>query len=149
MLEVDKADFARQVDKWLKKNEEKVIDLAVDVLSDLALDTEFHLKEGLSTPGGKGPDGKIIRSQPGQLPFAQSGDLRRSIGSIVKRMGSRAEAFVGSGINAEPVEYAKYLEGNDEEPGIRPFLYWVKYLFSLETFKERFKERFKSTFLKG
>lgn len=113
----------------MRKAHTKVGTLAVKVL-----------KEGLKNRFGKTPkDKKYANSPKGTLPYMHTGALRKSIGVKVLSNPNGVSSKVGSGVNAYPIEYAKYLEGENHD-GIRPFLWAISALYTPERVLEYFKK---------
>ena len=107
-----------------------------------ATDGERMLKRGLSYRAGRKPGGKGYVSSPkGSLPYMHSGRLRKSIGSKVYVHGRKVESEVGSGARGAAIEYAQYLQGENND-GIRPFLDYIEGVYNVEVIKDEFLKIF-------
>ena len=101
------------------------------------------LKDGLKNRFGKSPKDKNYMNSPkGTLPYMHTGMLRKSIGHKVITVKNVVTSKVGSGLNAYPIEYAKYLEGRNHD-GIRPFLWAISALYTPERVKAYFDKFYK------
>ena len=70
-----------------------------------------------------------------------SGRLRRSIGYKVLARGKKVSSEVGSGARNNAIEYAQYLQGNNND-GIRPFLDYIEGVYNAEVIKDEFLDIF-------
>ncbi len=104
--------------KQLQKKRWQLNDAQRKVVENTARMAEVYLKQILSVPGGIGPDGKTIRSAPGQPPRLQSGRLQANAGTKVHYSGNKIKfaAFVNH------VPYAAHLEFGTAKMAARPFL---------------------------
>lgn len=109
----------------------------------VASEAERMLKRGLSWRAGRDSSSPEYQNSPkGSLPYMHTGRLRNSIGYKVMTKGSKVRSEVGSGTRGLGVEYAKYLQG-DNNDGIRPFLDYIEGVYNAETIDEAFLQFFK------
>jgi hypothetical protein len=66
-----------------------------------------------------------------------TGRLRNSIGYKVTVKGNKVISEVGSGTRGLGVEYAKYLQGYNND-GLRPFLDYIEGVYNAQTIDEAF-----------
>lgn len=135
-------DFEEAVSNWAKRTAERIVVAGVEGAVQLASEAELQLKEGLAVYGGQPRSKDYESSLPGEMPRQHTGDLKNSIGNEVTREGSVVTAKVGSGVSKDTIEYAKYLQGN-EEPGIRPFLWYISDFFTRKNLTKYINERMK------
>lgn len=135
----DNTGFVDKVTAFLNNVKKEAIEAAVYAHSYCASEATQWLKLNLSERYGRKPGAKDYRnSSPGELPYMHSGRLRNSIGFKVYLKGTLIESEVGSGAQGTaPVEYAKYLEGNDSD-GIRPFLWAAEPVYNPDRIAEIF-----------
>lgn len=113
----------------LAREQQNQAEAMVKAQIKVASESVRHLKKALSVSGGrrgqknarKGGSDPYVTSPKGSLPYKHTGGLMRSIG--FKNFANKNYIWtkIGSGVNAPPVEYAKYLEGYNHD-GLRPFL---------------------------
>lgn len=109
----------------------------------VASEAERMLKRGLSWRAGRDSSSPEYQNSPkGSLPYMHTGSLRKTIGYKVNAKGSKVISEVGSGARRRNVEYAKYLQG-DNNDGIRPFLDYIEGVYNAETIDEAFLQFFK------
>lgn len=109
----------------------------------VASEGERMLKKGLSWRAGRDSSSPDYQNSPrGSLPYMHTGRLRNSIGYKVTAKGNKVISEVGSGTRGLGVEYAKYLQGYNND-GIRPFLDYIEGVYNAQTIEEAFLEFFK------
>lgn len=127
----------------LQEEERNAVLAMTKAHSNVASEATAKLKRGLSFRAGRSPKDKNYQNSPaGSLPYAHTLRLRDSIGYKILAQGRRVFSEVGSGAGASSVEYAKYLEGRNND-GIRPFLWAVKNDYNAEKINKKFWEYFK------
>lgn len=118
-----------ELNNLFDKEPQNQMDAMIKAQTKLATQAEAKLKRGLSHNGGRG---KGAKSSPvGEMPYLHTGRLRNSIGFKVLARKKDVQTRIGSGAMANPIEYAKYLEGRNHD-GIRPFLWAIKDLVTSE-----------------
>lgn len=133
----------KELDDALKQEQENTVKAISKAHIKTASDAERSLKRGLSWRAGKDPSDPTYRNSPkGSLPYMHTGRLRRSIGYKVLTRGKKVSSEVGSGARGAAIEYAQYLQGNDND-GIRPFLDYIEGIYNAETIKQEFLGIFK------
>lgn len=109
----------------------------------VASEGERMLKKGLSWRAGRNSSSPDYQNSPkGSLPYMHTGRLRNSIGYKVLAHGNKVVSEVGSGVRGLGVEYAKYLQGYNND-GIRPFLDYIEGVYNAQTIDEAFLEYFR------
>lgn len=104
----------------------------------VASEGERMLKKGLSWRAGRDSKSPDYQNSPkGSLPYMHTGRLRNSIGFKVTAHGNKVISEVGSGVRGLGVEYAKYLQGYNND-GIRPFLDYIEGVYNAQTIEEAF-----------
>lgn len=104
----------------------------------VASEAERMLKKGLSYRAGRDSSSPDYRNSPkGSLPYMHTGRLRNSIGYKVTVKGNKVISEVGSGTRGLGVEYAKYLQGYNND-GLRPFLDYIEGVYNAQTIDEAF-----------
>lgn len=104
----------------------------------VASEGERMLKKGLSWRAGRDSKSPDYQNSPrGSLPYMHTGRLRNSIGFKVTAKGNKVISEVGSGTRGLGVEYAKYLQGYNND-GIRPFLDYIEGVYNAQTIEEAF-----------
>lgn len=127
----------------LEAEQQNVIQAMAKAHSKAAADAVRSLKRGLSYRAGRTPRDKSYQNSPkGALPYAHTMRLRNSIGFKVVSHGNRVSSAVGSGANGNGVDYAKYLQG-DNDDGIRPFLDYVTGYYNPQTIVAEFEAVYK------
>lgn len=127
----------------LQEEERNAVLAMTKAHSKVAAEATAKLKRGLSFRAGRSPKDKNYQNSPAaSLPYAHTLRLRDSIGYKILAQGRRVFSEVGSGAGAASVEYAKYLEGRNND-GIRPFLWAVKNDYNPEKINKKFWEYFK------
>lgn len=113
----------------------------------VASEGERMLKKGLSWRAGRDSKSPDYQNSPrGSMPYMHTGRLRNSIGYKVTAKGNKVISEVGSGTSGLGVEYAKYLQGYNND-GIRPFLDYIEGVYNAQTIEEAFLQYFQP--LKG
>lgn len=108
-----------------------------------ASEGERMLKKGLSWRAGRDSSSPDYQNSPkGSLPYMHTGRLRSSIGYKVLAHGNKVVSEVGSGVRGLGVEYAKYLQGYNND-GIRPFLDYIEGVYNAQTIDEAFLQYFR------
>ena len=109
----------------------------------VASEGERMLKKGLSWRAGRNSSSPDYQNSPkGSLPYMHTGRLRNSIGYKVLAHGNKVVSEVGSGVRGLGVEYAKYLQGYNND-GIRPFLDYIEGVYNAQTIEQAFLEYFR------
>lgn len=136
----------KELEKNLKAEERRVMNSMAKAHSKVASQAVKVLKTGLSTRMGRKPSDKNYATSPqGALPFMHTGGLRDSIGFKLLRKGNKVFSEVGSGANdARQVEYAKYLEGRNND-GIRPFLWSIEKIYTADNIISLFNQYYKAS----
>lgn len=122
----------------LGKERENTIKAIEKAHVKVASEAERMLKKGLSYRAGRDSSSPDYRNSPkGSLPYMHSGRLRNSIGYKVTVKGNKVISEVGSGTRGLGVEYAKYLQGYNND-GLRPFLDYIDGVYNAQTIDEAF-----------
>lgn len=122
----------------LGKERENTIKAIEKAHVKVASEAERMLKKGLSYRAGRDSSSPDYRNSPkGSLPYMHTGRLRNSIGYKVTVKGNKVISEVGSGTRGLGVEYAKYLQGYNND-GLRPFLDYIKGVYNAQTIDEAF-----------
>lgn len=104
----------------------------------VASEGERMLKKGLSWRAGRDSKSPDYQNSPrGSMPYMHTGRLRNSIGFKVTAKGNKVISEVGSGTSGLGVEYAKYLQGYNND-GLRPFLDYIEGVYNAQTIEEAF-----------
>lgn len=127
-----------ELNKAFAQEEQNTIKAIQKAHSKAASEGERMLKQGLSWRAGRNPSDPSYQNSPkGSLPYMHSGRLRRSIGYKVLARGRKVTSEVGSGARGAAIEYAQYLQGNNND-GLRPFLDYIDGVYNAETIKDEF-----------
>lgn len=127
----------------LEAEQQNVVHTMAKAHTKAASEAVYSLKRGLSYRAGRNPKDKNYQNSPvGSLPYAHTMRLRNSIGFKVLVRGNKVTSEVGSGANGNDIEYAKYLQGNNDD-GIRPFLDYVTGLYNPQTIIAEFEAAYK------
>ena len=127
-----------ELEKAFAEEENKTIQAITKAHVRAASEGERMLKRGLSWRAGKDPSDPSYRNSPkGSLPYMHTGRLRRSIGYKVLARGRKVTSEVGSGARGAAIEYAQYLQGNNND-GLRPFLDYIDGVYNAEVIKQEF-----------
>lgn len=118
-----------ELNKLFDKEPQNQMDAMIKAQTQLASQAVAKLKRGLSHNGGRGKGSKS--SPKGDMPYLHTGRLRNSIGFKMLAHKKDVQTKIGSGAMGNPIEYAKYLQGRNDD-GIRPFLWAVKDLVTSE-----------------
>lgn len=118
-----------ELNDLLDKEPQNQVDAMIKAQTKLATQAVAKLKHGLSHNGGRGKN--AVSSPVGEMPYLHTGRLRNSIGFKTTAHKRDVKTEVGSGAMGNPIEYAKYLQGRNDD-GIRPFLWAVKDLITSE-----------------
>lgn len=122
----------------LGKERENTIKAIEKAHAKVASEAERMLKKGLSYRAGRDSSSPDYRNSPkGSLPYMHTGRLRNSIGYKVTVKGNKVISEVGSGTRGLGVEYAKYLQGYNND-GLRPFLDYIEGVYNAQTIDEAF-----------
>lgn len=122
----------------LGKESENTIKAIEKAHVKVASEAERMLKKGLSYRAGRDSSSPDYRNSPkGSLPYMHTGRLRNSIGYKVTVKGNKVISEVGSGTRGLGVEYAKYLQGYNND-GLRPFLDYIEGVYNAQTIDEAF-----------
>ena len=122
----------------LGKEHENTIKAIEKAHVKVASEAERMLKKGLSYRAGRDSSSPDYRNSPkGSLPYMHTGRLRNSIGYKVTVKGNKVISEVGSGTRGLGVEYAKYLQGYNND-GLRPFLDYIEGVYNAKTIDEAF-----------
>lgn len=122
----------------LGKERENTIKAIEKAHVKVASEAERMLKKGLSYRAGRDSSYPDYRNSPkGSLPYMHTGRLRNSIGYKVTVKGNKVISEVGSGTRGLGVEYAKYLQGYNND-GLRPFLDYIDGVYNAQTIDEAF-----------
>lgn len=122
----------------LGKERENTIKAIEKAHVKVASEAERMLKKGLSYRAGRDSSSPDYRNSPkGSLPYMHTGRLRNSIGYKVTVKGNKVISEVGSGTRGLGVEYAKYLQGYNND-GLRPFLDYIEGVHNAQTIDEAF-----------
>lgn len=122
----------------LGKERENTIKAIEKAHVKVASEAERMLKKGLSYRAGRDSSSPDYRNSPkGSLPYMHTGRLRNSIGYKVTVKGNKVISEVGSGTRGLDVEYAKYLQGYNND-GLRPFLDYIEGVYNAQTIDEAF-----------
>lgn len=122
----------------LGKERENTIKAIEKAHVKVASEAERILKKGLSYRAGRDSSSPDYRNSPkGSLPYMHTGRLRNSIGYKVTVKGNKVISEVGSGTRGLGVEYAKYLQGYNND-GLRPFLDYIEGVYNAQTIDEAF-----------
>ena len=122
----------------LGKESENTIKAIEKAHVKVASEAERMLKKGLSYRAGRDSSSPDYRNSPkGSLPYMHTGRLRNSIGYKVTVKGNKVISEVGSGTRGLGVEYAKYLQGYNND-GLRPFLDYIEGVYNAKTIDEAF-----------
>lgn len=122
----------------LGKESENTIKAIEKAHVKVASEAERMLKKGLSYRAGRDSSSPDYRNSPkGSLPYMHTGRLRNSIGYKVTVKGNKVISEVGSGTRGLGVEYAKYLQGYNND-GLRPFLDYIDGVYNAQTIDEAF-----------
>lgn len=128
----------KELEKAFEQEEQKTIQAIAKAHTKAASEGERMLKQGLSWRAGRNPSDPSYQNSPkGSLPYMHSGRLRRSIGYKVLARGKKVSSEVGSGARNNAIEYAQYLQGNNND-GIRPFLDYIEGVYNAEVIKDEF-----------
>lgn len=124
----------------LSTEPQRQVEAMIKAQTKVATQAVAKLKRGLSHNGGRG---KGAKSSPvGDMPYLHTGRLRDSIGFKMLAKKKEVTAKIGSGAMGNPIEYAKYLQGRNDD-GIRPFLWAVKDLVNTERVLAYFDKYYK------
>lgn len=116
--------------KAVDEEERNILNSIAKAHSKVASEAVKVLKTGLSQRAGRDYKDKNYANSPqGSLPFMHTGRLRNSIGFKLLRHGTTIFSEVGSGASTSPIDYAKYLEGENGD-GIRPFLWAIEGIYN-------------------
>lgn len=130
--------------KAVDEEERNILNSIAKAHSTVASQAVKVLKTGLRIRAGKDYKDKNYRNSPkGALPFKHSGGLQTSIGYKLLRHGKTIFSEVGSGASARPIDYAKYLEGENGN-GIRPFLWAAEPIYNPRNILKVFNQIYKS-----
>lgn len=122
----------------LGKERENTIKAIEKAHVKVASEAERMLKKGLSYRAGRDSSSPDYRNSPkGSLPYMHTGRLRNSIGYKVTVKGNKVISEVGSGTRGLGIEYAKYLQGYNND-GLRPFLDYIEGVYNAQTIDEAF-----------
>lgn len=122
----------------LGKERENTIKAIEKAHVKVASEAERMLKKGLSYRAGRDSSSPDYRNSPkGSLPYMHTGRLRNSIGYKVTVKGNKVISEIGSGTRGLGVEYAKYLQGYNND-GLRPFLDYIEGVYNAQTIDEAF-----------
>lgn len=122
----------------LGKERENTIKAIEKAHVKVASEAERMLKKGLSYRAGRDSSSPDYRNSPkGSLPYMHTGRLRNSIGYKVTVKGNKVISEVGSGTRGLGVEYAKYLQGYNND-GLRPFLDYIEGVYNAQTIDDAF-----------
>lgn len=122
----------------LGKERENTIKAIEKAHVKVASEAERMIKKGLSYRAGRDSSSPDYRNSPkGSLPYMHTGRLRNSIGYKVTVKGNKVISEVGSGTRGLGVEYAKYLQGYNND-GLRPFLDYIEGVYNAQTIDEAF-----------
>ena len=133
----------KELIKALDAEEQNVLSSMAKAHSKVASQAVKVLKVGLSQRAGRDSSDPSYENSPkGALPYMHTGRLRRSIGYKVLTRGKKVSSEVGSGARGAAIEYAQYLQGNNND-GIRPFLDYIEGIYNEETIKQEFLGIFK------
>lgn len=116
-----------ELNKLFDKEPQNQMNAMLKAQTKLATQAVAKLKSGLSHNGGRGKG--AVASPKGDMPYLHTGRLRNSIGFKTLAHKKDVQTKVGSGVMGNPIEYAKYLQGHNDD-GIRPFLWAVKDLIT-------------------
>ena len=122
-----------ELEKLLGQEPQNQVEAMVKAQVKLSTQAVEKLKRGLSHYGGRRglKKGGYETSPKWDMPYRHSGRLLKSIGCKTIAHKRDIQSKIGSGVMANPIEYAKYLEGRNHD-GIRPFLWAVKDLVTSE-----------------
>lgn len=129
----------------LQAEEENVVNAMTKAHAKAASEAVHKLNKGLANFGGRDrEDPKYQNSPKGELPYAHSERLKKSIGMKVLPHGRTVSSEVGSGAEEKvQVEYAQYLEGENGHQAKRPFLWYVKDIYNAKKIIEYFHRYYK------
>lgn len=134
---------AKNVLKALENEPSNAMRAIVKAHTKVASEGERMLKKGLSWRAGRDSSSPDYQTSPkGSMPYMHTGRLRNSIGYKVIAKGNKVFSEVGSGVRGLGVEYAKYLQGYNND-GIRPFLDYIEGVYNAQTINAAFEEFFK------
>lgn len=132
-----------ELEKSLQQEQQNTLQAITKAHIKVASEAERSLKRGLNWRAGKDPSDPAYRNSPkGSLPYMHTGRLRRSIGYKVLSRGKKVTSEVGSGARGAVIDYARYLQGENND-GLRPFLDYIEGIYNAETIKEEFLGIFK------
>lgn len=127
----------------LDAEQQNVVESMTKAHSKVAAEAVRILKRGLSYRAGRtARDADYQNSPVGSLPYAHSMRLRDSIGFKIVARGNTVSSEMGSGANGNGVDYAKYLQGSNDD-GIRPFLDYVTGVYNPQTVIAEFEAIYK------
>lgn len=129
--------------KAVDEEERNILKSIAKAHSSVASQAVKVLKTGLNQRAGRNSSDKDYAVSPkGSLPYMHTGRLRDSIGFKLLSHGGTISSEVGSGAMGNPIEYAKYLEGNNGD-GIRPFLWACEKIYNPQNILKVFKQLYK------
>jgi len=129
--------------KAVDEEERNILNSMAKAHSKVASEAVKVLKVGLSQRAGRDYKDKNYANSPqGSLPFMHTGRLRNSIGFKLLRHGKTIFSEVGSGASTSPIDYAKYLEGENGK-GIRPFLWAIEGIYNPKNILKMFDAYYK------
>ena len=129
--------------KAVDEEERNILTSITKAHSKIASEAVKVLKVGLSQRAGRDYKDKNYANSPqGSLPFMHTGRLRNSIGFKLLRHGKTIFSEVGSGASTSPIDYAKYLEGENGN-GIRPFLWAIEGIYNSKNILKMFDAYYK------
>lgn len=130
--------------KAVDEEERNILNSIAKAHSKVASEAVKVLKVGLSQRAGRDYKDKNYANSPkGALPFMHTGRLRNSIGYKLLRHGKTIFSEVGSGASTSPIDYAKYLEGENGN-GIRPFLWAIESVYNAKNIMKLFDAYYKT-----
>ena len=129
--------------KAVDEEERNILNSIAKAHSKVASEAVKVLKTGLSQRAGRDYKDKNYANSPqGSLPFMHTGRLRNSIGFKLLRHGKTIFSEVGSGASTSPIDYAKYLEGENGN-GMRPFLWAIEGIYNPKNIIKMFDAYYK------
>lgn len=130
--------------KAVDEEERNILNSIAKAHSTVASQAVKVLKTGLSQRAGRDYKDPSYETSPvGALPYMHTGRLRNSIGFKLLRHGNTIFSEVGSGASTSPIDYAKYLEGENGN-GIRPFLWAAEPIYNPKNILKVFNQIYKS-----
>jgi len=133
-----------ELEKELAQEPQRAVEAMKKAQTKLSTQAVMKLKRGLAHYGGRRglKKGGYQTSPKGDMPYKHTGRLQESIGFKITAHKRDVKSEIGSGVMGNPIEYAKYLQGKNDD-GIRPFLWAIKDLVTADRLITYFDQYYK------